>query len=119
MLKILVYPSLLQLQAIDQAINSDVARALKNIPMGKVNQLSWSTRQYWSVITLERKSWKRVVLPAIQLLIQEISWSSRLIKKVDQENCQCDRGLRDGNGPAARGPGLKIQARGPYGPKRA
>ena len=30
----------------------------------------------------------------IQLLIQKISWSSRLIKKVDQKNCQCDRGLR-------------------------
>ena len=30
----------LQLQAIDQAINSDVARALKNIPIGKVDQLS-------------------------------------------------------------------------------
>ena len=78
---------------LDQAINSDVlvARALINIPMGKVDQLSWSTRLF---ITLERKSWKRVVLPAIKLLIQEISLSSRLIKKVDQENCQCDRGFR-------------------------
>ena len=68
---------------LDQAINSDVARAFINIPMGKVDQLSWSTRQYWSHLNerLERELCCQFHT-SIQFLIQEISWSRKLIKKI-------------------------------------
>ena len=64
---------------LDQAIISDVARALINIPMGKVDQnfLDWSH--------LNERVERELCCQShtfIQLLIQQISWSSRLIKKI-------------------------------------
>ena len=90
------YPLLKQFQATwSSDLISDVARALINIPMGKVDQLSWSTRQYWSHLNerVEREL-SCQFHTFIQLLIQEISWSSRLIKKIASVTGALDAHLR-------------------------
>ena len=69
---------------LDQAINSDVARALINIPMGKVDQLSWSTRQYWSHLN-ERVEWElccQLFNSWFEKFLDKVAWSRKLIKKI-------------------------------------
>ena len=79
------YPLLIQFQAI---IN-DIARALSNNTMGK---MIYFLDQLGSHLNegpeRELRCWFHL---SIQFLIQEISWSGRLIKKVDLKNCHGDR----------------------------
>ena len=81
------YPLLNNFKQLDQASNSDVAHTFNSMSMGKIDQLSWSTLQYWSHLNerVERELCCQFHT-FIQLLIQEISWSSPLTKKFDQEN---------------------------------
>ena len=79
-----IYPSLWQFQRLDQAINSDVARALFNIPMGKVDQLSWSTRQYWSHLNkrVKRELCCQLFNSWFKKFLDQVAWSRKLIKKI-------------------------------------